>query len=170
MAISDMTKVGKECAIAALISTKWGIDCFEKAGFTTPCATIWTCVALRVVCCGVTILLPMSCGNHAAGCPCWEQADGSPCACVPGPRRYDALYDGHNCRDICIKDLLKPFNGPPPFCPLNACLQCDEDKAGPVFKAYAGATRRRTGLQSNIARPCSSVAQLDHTVCPPVKA
>ena len=75
MAISDMTKVGKECAIAALISTKWGIDCFEKAGFTTPCATIWTCVALRVVCCGVTILLPMSCGNHAAGCPCWEQAD-----------------------------------------------------------------------------------------------
>ena len=49
MAISDMTKVGKECAIAALISTKWGIDCFEKAGFTTPCATIWTCVALGVV-------------------------------------------------------------------------------------------------------------------------
>jgi len=121
MAIPDMTKVGKECAIEALIDKSWGVKCFEKAGFTSPCAVIWT---------------------------------------------YDALYDGHNCKDICLKDLFKPFNGPPPFCPLNACLQCDEDKAGPVFKAFAGATRRRSGIQSNIARPCAAVAQIDHTLCP----
>ena len=46
-------------------------------------------------------------------------------------------------------------NGPPPACALNDCLQCDEDEAGPVFKAVAGRTRRRSGLESAIARPCS---------------
>lgn len=121
MGLPDMTRIGKICAIEALLNITWGVRCFERAGFTTPCAMIWT---------------------------------------------YDALYDGQHCRDICVKEILSPFNGPAPFCPLNACLQCDEDKSGPIFKAFAGATRRRCGLQSNIARPCASVAQLDHVLCP----
>lgn len=37
---------------------------------------------------------------------------------------------------------------------LNPCLACDEENSGPVFKAIAGRTRRRSGLSSSIARPC----------------
>lgn len=37
---------------------------------------------------------------------------------------------------------------------LNACLACDELNSGPTFKAFAGRTRRRSGLSSGIARPC----------------
>ena len=36
---------------------------------------------------------------------------------------------------------------------LNACLQCDEDKSGPVFKFFAGRTRRNSGIKSEIDRP-----------------
>lgn len=101
-----------------ILKEEWGIECFEKLGFTTPCATIWA---------------------------------------------YDALFDEKHCGGICVKDLFKPYNGPPPFCPINACLECDETQAGPVFKAYAGNTRRRAGLQSSIARPCTSVANIVHS-------
>ena len=65
-----------------------------------------------------------------------------------------------------VGQLRAPNNGPPPACALNDCLQCDEDEAGPVFKAVAGRTRRRSGLESAIARPCSTVAQIVHEVCP----
>lgn len=36
---------------------------------------------------------------------------------------------------------------------LNKCLQCDEDKSGPVFKYYSGRTRRNSGITSEIDRP-----------------
>jgi hypothetical protein len=45
---------------------------------------------------------------------------------------------------------------------LNACLQCDEEQSGPVFKAVAGRTRRNTGIASALCRPCDEVARLDH--------
>ncbi len=41
---------------------------------------------------------------------------------------------------------------------LNSCLACDERRSGPIFKAVAGRTRRRSGLSSAIARPCLDVA------------
>ena len=44
--------------------------------------------------------------------------------------------------------------GPPP--------QRDEDESGAVFKAYAGRTRRNTGLASTICRPCAEVRPLVH--------
>lgn len=40
---------------------------------------------------------------------------------------------------------------------LNECLQCDEDKSGPVFKYYSGRTRRNSGIRSEIDRPSDSI-------------
>jgi hypothetical protein len=40
---------------------------------------------------------------------------------------------------------------------LNECLQCDEDTSGPVFKYYAGRTRRDSGIKSEIDRPSDQV-------------
>eukprot|EP00924_Labyrinthula_sp_SR-Ha-C_P006837 snap_masked-scaffold_8-processed-gene-2.41-mRNA-1 protein AED:0.04 eAED:0.04 QI:0/-1/0/1/-1/1/1/0/278 len=36
---------------------------------------------------------------------------------------------------------------------LNACLQCDECRSGPIFQKVAGRTRRNSGIESSIARP-----------------
>jgi hypothetical protein len=45
---------------------------------------------------------------------------------------------------------------------LNACIQCDEDNSGPVFKSVAGRTRRNSGLPSGLCRPCNSVYPVVH--------
>ncbi|GMH59412.1 hypothetical protein TrLO_g10035 [Triparma laevis f. longispina] len=74
---------------------------------------------------------------------------------------YDGIYDGKKCAGICIKNLFADNNGPPPACELNDCLQCDEDEAGPLFKAFAGRTRRRSGLNEEIGRGCDEFAQID---------
>ena len=80
---------------------------------------------------------------------------------------YDGIYDGQMCAQTCIGELRDPNNGPPPACTLNECLQCDEDNAGPIFTSFAGRTRRRSGLVSEIVRPCDSIARiLEHNPCP----
>lgn len=45
---------------------------------------------------------------------------------------------------------------------LNACLQCDEELSGPVFKAVAGRTRRNTGIATAICRPCAQTRAVAH--------
>ena len=45
-------------------------------------------------------------------------------------------------------------------CTLNRCLECDERESGPVFKSWAGRTRRNSGLTSAINRPADSLARL----------
>lgn len=78
---------------------------------------------------------------------------------------YDGIYDGKACGAICAKELTDPNNGPAPACQINDCLQCDEEKAGPIFTSYAGRSRRRSGLLSEIVRDCSSIAHIDHNPC-----
>lgn len=74
---------------------------------------------------------------------------------------YDGIYDAKVCMKDCLShaNLFKDNNGPPPTCTLNPCLQCDEDKAGPLFTQFSGRTRRRSGLISEIIRPCDSIAK-----------
>ena len=42
---------------------------------------------------------------------------------------------------------------------LNSCLQCDEDKCGPDFKACAGANRRRSCIASDIFRDQDTICK-----------
>merc|ERR1712046_547076 len=74
---------------------------------------------------------------------------------------YDGLFDAKNCALTCAKSWADPYNIPP-TCELNDCLQCDEDMAGPIFKQFGGRTRRNSGLESAIQRPCESVATIEH--------
>jgi len=78
---------------------------------------------------------------------------------------YDGIFDGKACGAVCAKELTWPNNGPAPACALNDCLQCDEDKAGPKFTSFAGRSRRRSGLISEIIRNCSSIAHISHDPC-----
>ena len=64
------------------------------------------------------------------------------------------------CLDPCVRfggDAYHLADGG-----LNACLACDEEKSGPVFKAVAGRTRRNTGIASAICRPCSEARPVAH--------
>ena len=77
------------------------------------------------------------------------------------------VYNSFKTREACamcpthVLNQL-PNNGPPPECELAECLQCDEDEAGPIFKQYAGRTRRGSGLVSAILRPCDSIPSITH--------
>lgn len=77
---------------------------------------------------------------------------------------YNTLATSAECGDLCVPFATEgePNNGPPPTCALAECLQCDEDKVGPTFKEFAGRTRRNSGLLSAIARPCDTIASIQH--------
>jgi hypothetical protein len=75
---------------------------------------------------------------------------------------YNISNTRANCFWVCAKSWMKrePFNKPDGS--LNDCLQCDEDKSGPVFKYFSGRTRRNSGIESAIHRPDSQVYHMNH--------
>ena len=104
--------------------------------------------------------------NETQGQHCYEALGLTPeCAKI---WNYDGIYDGKECITPCAMSLTDPNNGPPPTCPLNPCLECDELEAGPIFSSFAGRTRRRSGLLSEIVRNCSSIASgiVHDAACP----
>ncbi len=73
-------------------------------------------------------------------------------------------YNTVNTRELCLLECLAALEEPNHLedGSLNPCIQCDEDKSGPIFKAIAGRTRRGSGLASALCRPCESVGRVDH--------
>lgn len=67
-------------------------------------------------------------------------------------------------RTVCIAECAPRINAPhhEPDGALNPCLQCDEDRSGPIFKAVAGRTRRNSSLPSGLCRPCDDIARIVH--------
>jgi hypothetical protein len=80
-----------------------------------------------------------------------------PCAQIWG---YNTTHTRTMCLQVCLDLLDAPYHEPDGS--LNACLQCDEELSGPVFKAVAGRTRRNTGLASALCRPCDEVRRVVH--------
>lgn len=73
-------------------------------------------------------------------------------------------YNTQNTRAECLVDCVRLLGDPylTEDGQLNACLACDEQKSGPIFKAYAGRTRRNSGLPTAICRPCDGVYPAEH--------
>ncbi len=73
-------------------------------------------------------------------------------------------YNARNTQAQCLQECLNPdlttYHNPDGS--LNECLECDEIKSGPVFKAIAGRTRRNTGIASSICRFCEEVQVVKH--------
>jgi hypothetical protein len=82
------------------------------------------------------------------------------------------VYNIDNTRRQCfVVCAWSWITGEPPTLPdgrLNACIQCDEDRSGPVFKATAGRTRRNSGIRSSIPRPADEIAPVVHDYVPGV--
>lgn len=99
--------------------------------------------------------------DKAGGIQCFESLGFTPgCAAA---WYYNTKKTRSECFGICATTtslevpLVRPRD-----CELNRCLACDEQQAGPVFKRFAGRTRRNSGLRSHIARPCSAIVPLEH--------
>ena len=103
--------------------------------------------------------------NQTAGLQCWIGL-GLTYGCAQ-INNFNAIYDQKACGAACATmPPGTPNNLPPPTCSLNKCLQCDENKGDPTYKQWGGRSRRDTGLQSEIIRPCTSIAYLPiHDPC-----
>jgi hypothetical protein len=71
-------------------------------------------------------------------------------------------YNLRNTQAMCIDFCLNndPYHLPDGS--LSPCLECDEIYSGPIFKAFAGRTRRNTGIASSICRFCDEVEIVYH--------
>jgi hypothetical protein len=70
------------------------------------------------------------------------------------------------CFGVCMRSWMSGEASTNADGTLNDCLQCDEDRSGPVFKAVAGRTRRNSGIRSSIPRPDEQVSHVVHDYVP----
>lgn len=89
----------------------------------------------------------------------------TPCAQIWA---YNAKNTQQKCWEPCIEAILSealfnviiPYNNEDGS--LSPCIECDELISGPIFKAYAGRTRRNSGIPSGICRFCDGVVPIAH--------
>ncbi len=81
---------------------------------------------------------------------------------------FDARNTRVECFGACVVSWVEGEPSTRPDGRLNPCLQCDEDRSGPVFKAVAGRTRRNSGIRSSIPRPDEEVGRVVHDYVPGV--
>jgi len=79
---------------------------------------------------------------------------------------FNARNTEYECFATCTWSWIRGEPSTGPDGRLNACLQCDEDRSGPVFKLTAGRTRRSSGIRSSIPRPDEEVAHVVHDYVP----
>ena len=76
---------------------------------------------------------------------------------------FNTRNTAKHCKGICLKYFFfgRSINNNEDGS-LNECLQCDKENSGPVFKYYAGRTRRSSGIVSEIGREDSEIVSLEH--------
>jgi hypothetical protein len=79
---------------------------------------------------------------------------------------YNVQNTRRQCLNVCIWSWIRGEAPTRRNGQLNDCLQCDEDRSGPVFKATAGRTRRNSGIHSSIPRPNDEIAPVVHDYVP----
>lgn len=77
---------------------------------------------------------------------------------------YNTRHTRRECSRTCLSNLGTAYHQEDGS--LNACLQCDEERSGSVFKAVSGRTRRNSGLPSALCRPCDTVSRIVHRYPP----
>ncbi len=105
------------------------------------------------------------CGMQPGTLGCIEALGFShPCAQIWD---FNVQNTRRECFGVCMRSWMSGEPSTRADGMLNDCLQCDEDRSGPVFKVVAGRTRRNSGIRSSIPRPNEEVAQVVHDYLPP---
>ncbi|MBP7736161.1 MAG: hypothetical protein KA369_09340 [Spirochaetes bacterium] len=75
---------------------------------------------------------------------------------------YNIRNTARHCLGTCLLSWMKrePLNRADGS--LNDCIRCDEDRSGPIFKYYAGRTRRNSGIKSEIGRDPKEIYRVIH--------
>jgi hypothetical protein len=79
---------------------------------------------------------------------------------------YNVQNTGRHCFSVCLWSWVEREAPTREDGRLNTCLQCDEDRSGPIFKAAAGRTRRNSGIHSSIPRLNDEIAPIVHDYIP----
>jgi len=104
------------------------------------------------------------CGMQAGTLGCLEALGFSDaCARIWS---FNVQNTKRECFGVCMRSWMSGEASTTVDGGLNACLQCDEDRSGPVFKAVAGRTRRNSGIHSSIRRPDEQVSHVVHDYVP----
>lgn len=104
------------------------------------------------------------CGMQPGTLGCIEALGFSPaCAKIWD---FNVQNTKRECFGVCTRSWMSGEPSTKPDGMLNDCLQCDEDRSGPVFKAVAGRTRRNSGIRSSIPRPDEQVSRVAHDYVP----
>ena len=74
---------------------------------------------------------------------------------------YNTLNTRRECYWTCMWAWIRGEGNNKKDGTLSDCIQCDEDKSGPVFKFESGRTRRNSGIHSEIDRPDQQVYDID---------
>jgi hypothetical protein len=94
---------------------------------------------------------------------CYQKSIGFTLPCAISWAQ-DARNSKNHCFEVCMIAWIEkqPLNIPPNSTTMSPCIQCDEDKSGPIFKLTAKRTRRDSGLASAINRPPDQIYHVTH--------
>ena len=158
MQYTDLTIDGEYCAKQGLISFDTAVDCYKELGLSHDCAYMWAANSANTAehcfseCATSNVLVSTSESIKELLFDDTDEEDEG------GDGDGTEGGNGDNNGNYYMNKITNSkYNGPAPKCELNDCLQCDEDKSGPIFQHFAGRTRRRSGLLSAIVRPCKSL-------------
>lgn len=133
--------IADEVNIPILIPTVQ--NCFVNVGLSNDCAFLWASNSLN-------LLMELTLVTKSK-IPALEITYEGPDSCVA-------------CNDQCLGVDPLPLQclslTLPGSCDLAPCTACDEEASGPIFKKFAGRTRRSSGILADIKRSCSSTENI----------
>lgn len=89
--------------------------------------------------------------------PCCALSWKAGCCLPRGPHDDGRCDNTINGKPACAAEQWQPGKYR-----LNACLQCDECRSGPIFQKVAGRTRRGSSIASAISRPLDPSVEIIH--------
>jgi len=147
----DTSSEEQEQQNSAFVNIENGLACYMDLGFTYDCAKLWTdaswytarkCFAKCVL--DPTIPGPFSTdGVEGVGSLFGLGSDSD------SETGNTTTSDGDGSSNDGFR--LREEDG----CTPNDCVSCEDEYTTPIFLKYAGRTRKRSGLLSTTARPCS---------------
>jgi len=165
------TSPGTFCRRQAATSFENGLACYRGLGLTQDCAKIWAdtswntaknCFGSCVLRVGISQFDDIT---NRTDVNSTETETSNNWYDLPAILRktFSSSETSETGEQLAV---VVPSNGPAPECALNDCITCNDKVSAPIFEKFAGRSRRRSGLLSTVARPCSSVPNIVQDPCP----
>lgn len=175
------TSPGNFCRRQSATSFQNGLACYRDLGMTQDCAKIWADTSWNTAknCFGSCVLKSTS-PQFGGSSNIKNSTDANSTEAsnnwydLPATLRSRFSSSSNETDKETVAEIEEkvelaeavPSNGPAPECALNACITCNDEVSTPTFEKFAGRSRRRSGILSTAARPCSSIPNIIQDPCP----